>query len=95
VQPVEIDAVPGTIAAEITLSGGRGLVPITFRGLNRYDGWQLQAEDGGVWTRVDQSVIGNDYWQTTYNADAETYALTFLVPNVDTQSYRLVWVSAG
>jgi len=95
VQPVEIDAVPGTIAAEVTLSGGRGLVPITFRGLNRYDGWQLQAEDGGVWTRVDQSVIGNDYWQTTYQADAETYALTFLVPNVDTQSYRLVWVSAG
>lgn len=95
VQPVEIDAVPGAIAAEIVLSGGRGLVPITFRGLNRYDGWQLHAEDGGVWTRVDQAVIGNDSWQTTYDADAETYALTFLVPNVGTESYRLVWVSTG
>ena len=44
---------------------------------------------------MDQAVIGNDSWQTTYDADAETYALTFLVPNVGTESYRLVWVSTG
>jgi hypothetical protein len=43
---------------------------------------------------VDQAVIGNDYWQTTYDADTQTYALTFLVPNVGTQNYRLVWISS-
>lgn len=91
-QPVEIEAAAGAVAADVVLSGGRGYVPLRFVGLPRYDGWQLQQEGGGVWTDVDQSVGGNDYWQAAYDPDTASYTLDFVVPNAGDTRYRLVWV---
>jgi hypothetical protein len=92
VQPVEIDAAPGARAAELTLTGGRGYVPLTFHGLTRHDGWRLERRVQDVWARVDQSVRGNDYWQARFVPETGRYSLTFNVPNRAPTDYRLVWV---
>ncbi len=90
-QPVEIDAATGPVAAEFSLEGGLGYVPITVHGLPRHDGWRLQRAEGGLWAEVDQSVHGNDYWQSTYDAEAGAYSLTYTVANRGAQDYRLIW----
>jgi hypothetical protein len=92
-QPVEVDAVSAAVAAELTLSGGSGYVPMTFHRLPRHDGWRLQRRNAGTWVMVDQSVSGNDWWQTNYDADDSSWSLTFNVPNPRPTDYRLVWVS--
>lgn len=90
-QPVEVDAAPAAVAAELTLSGGSGYVAVTFHRLVRHDGWRLQRRVGGAWTPVDQAVEGNDYWQATYDADDGSWSLTYNVPNPQPADYRLVW----
>jgi hypothetical protein len=92
-QPVEIEAAPGAVATDVRLTGGRGYVPVTVRGLARHDGWGLEQEIGGVWSPMDQSVAGHDDRQASYDPDTDTYALTFVVPNEGTTRYRLVWSS--
>ncbi len=60
-------------AAEFTLSGGLGYVPITVTGLS-------SPRDPHVWLdgqEVNQSVHGNDYWQTDYDAATRTWQVTF------------------
>lgn len=89
--PLDITAIPGAVAAELLLTGGRGFTPITFRGLNRHDGWRLEVEGSNGWEVVDQSVHGNDFWQANYDAASETWALTWSVLNIGTQRYRLAW----
>ena len=89
--PVEVMAIPGPVAAELTLTGGRGYTPMTFRGLNRHDGWRLEVETTGGWETVDQSVHGNDFWQADYDANSSTWSLTWSVANVGTKRYRLAW----
>jgi hypothetical protein len=49
--------------AELTLTGGLGFVPITFDGLTSPRGHVLYV-DGEP---LDQSVHGNDFWQTDYD----------------------------
>jgi hypothetical protein len=63
-------------AADLTLAGGTGFVPLTFTGLTRPDGFAL-AVDGQP---LDQSVHGNDYWQADHDATDGTWSLTFNVP---------------
>jgi hypothetical protein len=91
--PPEIEAGAGPTAAAFILTGGRGLVPVTIRGLNRHDGWRLEkrAIDEAVWSVVDQSVLGNDFWQASLDPVDGRYALTFNVANAGTTAYRLVW----
>jgi hypothetical protein len=89
--PVEIESVPGPLAAEFSITGGRGYLPVTVHGLARHDGWQLQWFQDGQWIPLDQSVIGNDYWQATYDGQTHTYALTYNVQNEGTRRYRLAW----
>ncbi len=91
VHPVEVDAEAASVAAEVTLSGGLGYVPITFHGLPRHDGWRLEVASGPVWTPLDQSVHGNDYWQASRDDATGTWSLTFNVPNGGERRYRLVW----
>ena len=93
IHPVEIDAELGVLAAEFSLEGGLGFVPITVHGLERHDGWQLQIAEGDEWVRVEQSVHGNDYWQARYDGGADRYSLTWNVPNRGIQHYRVVWGS--
>ena len=62
--------------AELTLRGGVGYVPVTFTNLHNYRGYRLQL-DGTV---LDQSVHGNDFWQTAYDASSGTWIMTFNIP---------------
>ena len=94
-QPVEIDAVSDAVAAEFTLSGGLGHVPVTFHGLNRHDGWSMFVRSGETWAPLDQSVQGKDHWQARFEPLDGTYSLTFNVPNRATQSYQLRWSAAA
>lgn len=91
--PVEIDCVTGAaVAAEFTMTGGFGFVPVVFRGLDRHDGWLLQRQAGGAWVDLGQEVEGNDYWQCRYDAVAGAYELTFNVDNEGATAYRLARV---
>ena len=84
----------GDTVAEITVPGGKGYVPLTFTQVKHYSGYQLQKYFNGAWENVDQSVFGNDYWQTWYDADNGKYEFTYNVEhtgNEDQQyKYRLV-----
>ena len=62
--------------ARVAIRGGLGYVPITFSGLKHYRGYEL-AVDG---VRLDQSVHGNDFWQTDYEPGSKTWRLTYNVP---------------
>ena len=95
VYPVQIDTALGQVAADLTLGGGLGRTAMTFHGLSRHDGWQLQRLVQGAWAPVDQSVHGNDFWQTTYDPDRRTWSLTWSVANEGTQRYRVVWAGVG
>ena len=84
----------GEVAAQITVKGGISYIPLTFTNVPSYSGYRLEKLENDAWTAVDQSVIGNDYWQTYYNAESGSYELTFNVEHSgDPQaqySYRLV-----
>jgi hypothetical protein len=89
-QPTIITGVTAEIAAHFEMIGGFGYTPVTIQGLFRADGWQLQSLNNGVWEEVDQSVHGNDYWQTRFDESTGTYALTFSV-NIDGPTeFRLI-----
>ena len=59
--PIQIQAEPYGTAAQFEMNGGLGYTPpVTFTDLARPDGWMLEHLQDGVWTRVDQSVEGNE-----------------------------------
>lgn len=62
-------------AARFKVSGGLGHVPITFTGLSSSRRHALLVD--GV--PVDQSVHGNDFWQTDYDSASQTWSQTFNV----------------
>jgi hypothetical protein len=68
----------GTVdeGAEFTLAGGLGYVPVTCTGLASLRGHALFL-DG---QRLDQSVHGNDFWQTDYDPATQRWEMTFNVP---------------
>ena len=88
--PVYIQGEDGEIAASFTLEGGLGYVPITVGGLSTYQNWQLQYREGDEWKPVDQSVNGNDYWQTYYDATSCSYEITYNVNHTGKTEYRLI-----
>ena len=91
--PLELQANYGALAVEFSLSGGLGYIPLSIKGLNRYDGWQLQELVDGQWNLLDQSVIGNDYWQSTYDPSQDSYTLSFnLKAQALPKTYRLIWL---
>ncbi len=73
--------------AELTLSGGVGYTALTFDGLSDYRGYRLLVD--GV--EVDQSVHGNDYWQTDYNAHTQRWAQTYNVRTVPGKVHQVVF----
>ena len=75
---------------EVHIGGGVGCVPIRFEGLASADGYALYEQVDGVPHRLDQSVYGNDFWQTDYDAETQTYALTYNLP-LDNKP-QSVWV---
>jgi hypothetical protein len=61
--------------AEFTITGGLGYVPITITGLPTHRGGTFTAD--GV--PVDQSVHGNDFWQTDFDPETGTWSQTVTV----------------
>lgn len=84
----------GQTAAEITVTGGMGYVPITFSNVKHYSGYRLEQYIDGGWVKVDQSTYGNDFWQTWYDSNTCTYEFTYNIEHSgNTQAsyrYRLV-----
>jgi hypothetical protein len=70
---------------ELTLAGGLGYVPVTFAGLSSHSGYALLL-DG---QRVDQSVHGNDFWQTDYDPARQRWEMTYTLPLGDEPSHEL------
>ncbi len=84
------------VAAEFTVKGGMGFVPMTITGLNNYKGYRLFKVENGKETQINQSLPGqtNDYWQTYYNPTEGKYEITFNVEhNGNTAQYRLKKIS--
>ena len=63
-------------AAEVNVIGGLGYVPVTFTGLGQPRGYSLWLDE----RRVDQSVHGNDFWQTDYDPASQRWRMTFNLP---------------
>ena len=75
--------------AEFTISGGLGYVPLSIRGLHAYQAPHLEMlEADGTWRAVNQSVHGNDFWQTDYDPQSRTWEITFTVPADAPQDQR-------
>lgn len=81
---LEIAAAGGT--ASFSLTGGLGFVPVTFRGLSSHDGHELRID--GV--SLDQSVHGNDFWQTDHDPATGTWSRTYNVPVDDSKKARII-----
>ena len=91
---VQCDAEAKEILAQVSVRGGIGYVPLTFAGVPSYHGYRLEQKKDGAWVKVDQSVHGNDYWQTWFDDTASAYEYTYNVEHSgDPQAvyeYRLV-----
>ncbi|NND95768.1 MAG: hypothetical protein HKN47_00395 [Pirellulaceae bacterium] len=62
--------------AALTVAGGLGFVPVTFTGLSSHAGYRLQV-DGQV---IDQSLHGNDFWQTDFSVQSRQWSHTYNLP---------------
>ena len=95
IYPLVVDTMGGAVAGELTLSGGLGYRPVSFAGLVRPDGWQLQRLEGDAWVDVDtSSAVGNDSWQAVHDELANTWTLIYSVPVGLEQTIRLTWTGA-
>lgn len=65
--------------AEFTITGGLGYVPLLINNVNDYKGYVLEQKIDGNWVKIDQSVIGNDYYQVVYNAKTDKYQFVYNV----------------
>ena len=63
-------------SARFSLSGGLGHIPVTFTGLTSHRGHILKID--GV--ALDQSVHGNDFWQTDYDSSTRSWSRTYNIP---------------
>jgi len=65
---------------EVSIKGGVGAVPLRFEGLRSTAGYALFRLQGGRRVPLDQSVHGNDFWQTDCDAESGTYKMSFNLP---------------
>ena len=88
--PVLVEA--GASEVTVDIQGGAGAVPISFRGLASATGHQLFQVVDGKREKFDQSVHGNDFWQTDFDPSTKTYKLTFNLPldSLEQSSWVLV-----
>jgi hypothetical protein len=76
--------------AEFALSGGVGYVPVTLCGLRTWGRPALEVRTpAGAWQAVDQSVHGNDFWQTDWVAETAIWEVTFSLPSDSPDDGRL------
>jgi hypothetical protein len=69
--------------AGFTLTHGLGYVPVTFTGLSTSRGFTLFIDD----KPLNQSIHGNDFWQTDYDAESKTWSQTYNVPINDAKPH--------
>jgi hypothetical protein len=86
--PIIIQASQTEIRVDIR--GGVGAVPIRFDGLETPSGYVLCQDVDDRLVPLDQSVHGNDYWQTAYDAGSKTYQMSFNLPLDGVESSK--WV---
>ena len=79
--PVEISLSAGQ-RAQFSVTGGVGYVPVTFTGLKDCTGFKLYRDLGGKMKAEDQSINGNDFWQTDYDTVSRTWSITYNI-NLD------------
>jgi hypothetical protein len=63
--------------ADFTIRGGLGYVPVTISGLDSPGNRELVSNDSAL----DQSIHGNDFWQTDFDPLTRLWSLTFNVPS--------------
>ncbi len=66
--------------ALFSVTGGLGYVSVTFSGVSDYRNPLIEEWNGTSWTVVDQSVFGNDFWQTDYNSTNLSWDITYNLP---------------
>lgn len=64
----------------LEIRGGVGYVPVRFEGLKSIEGYKLYEKNGEKLVPLDQSVHGNDFWQTDFASASQTYSLTYNLP---------------
>ncbi len=69
--------------AEFTLTQGLGYVPVTFTGLSTSRGYTLFIDD----KPLNQSIHGNDFWQTNYDSETKTWSQTYNVSMDDGKAH--------
>ena len=79
---VTVDAGEGF---EANVQGGIGWLPVTFAGLASHCGYELRVNG----EPFNQSIHGNDYWQTDFDPATITWSQTFNLPRNDRQPLRL------
>jgi uncharacterized protein YlaN (UPF0358 family) len=77
----------------VTINGGVGAVPIRFKGLESNTGIRLYQALDGERVPFDQSVHGNDHWQTDYDPATDSFSMTFNLPLDGLQ--ESIWLLAG
>jgi hypothetical protein len=76
--PIIIQAEASDVRVQI--EGGVGTVPIRFEGLTSATGYVLYQIVDGELVALDQSVHGNDFWQTDFDAKSNSFKMTFNLP---------------
>ncbi len=71
--------------ATLDRSGGIGFLPVTFTGLSDYTGFELRV-DGKP---LNQSIHGNDFWQTDYDTVKKEWSRTYNIPRDGAGTTRL------
>ena len=77
----------------VKINGGVGAVPIQFKGLASNTGVRLYQVVNGKRVPFDQSVHGNDYWQTDYDPATTSYKMTFNLPLDELE--ESTWILTG
>ena len=67
-------------AVRVQVKGGCGKVPIQFQGLRSATGYTLYQIIEGEAVLFDQSVHGNDFWQTDFDVKANRFQRTYNLP---------------
>ncbi|MEJ6571420.1 MAG: LamG domain-containing protein [Akkermansiaceae bacterium] len=81
----------------VDIEGGVGFVPIRFEGLKQAKDYALYHVVDGKEIKLDQSVHGNDFWQTDYDVKTNSFKMTFNLPldGLKKSKWRLRFAPVG
>ncbi|GMU91801.1 MAG: hypothetical protein AMXMBFR4_08590 [Candidatus Hydrogenedentota bacterium] len=78
--PVAVRA-RGGVRAQFSIEGGLGYTPVTITGAKSNGPFRLEVVEGGRARTVEQSSpAGNDWWQSRYRPESNTWDLIFTLP---------------